>query len=57
MCTFIICLLILILVAELSSNLYWRSPFRSFCDQTQLTEFYILHIENPTKAEKNEMVI
>jgi nonsense-mediated mRNA decay protein 3 len=35
-------------VAELSSSVYWRTPFSSLCNHRQLTEFYVLHIEKAT---------
>lgn len=38
-----------LLVADVSSDVFWRTPFTSLCDHRQLTEFYVLHIEPTTK--------
>ena len=40
-------------VADVSSDVFWRTPFSSLCDHRQLTEFYILHIEPTQPADQS----
>ncbi len=32
--------------AEISSNVFWRTPFSALCNHRQLTEFYVVNIES-----------
>lgn len=50
-------------VADVSSDVFWRTQFSSLCDHRQLTEFYVLHVEptqphgeQPAKANLSEKV-
>lgn len=36
---------IVFLVAELSSTVYWRTPFNAICNPKQLVEYIVMDIE------------
>lgn len=41
---------------ELSSQVYWRMPFISLCEQRQLVEFFVVQIE-PTSIMNNKFLL
>lgn len=43
-----------VLVAEVSSTVYWRFNFQSICNPKQLTEYIVMDIE-PLKHEEKKV--
>lgn len=43
-------------IAEMSAQIYWRNPFPSLSDVTQLVEFIVLDVETTGKVEGNKVL-
>lgn len=41
---------------DLTSQVFWRVPFVSLCEQRQLVEFFVVQIE-PTSVVNNKVVV
>ena len=45
--------ILFVIVADISSSVFWRTPFSSICSPQQLTEFYVLQIEPVVAKDSN----
>ena len=48
-------LAILVLVAELPGNVFWREPFAILCEPKQLVEFVVMDIELVADSDRRHV--
>ena len=46
----------MVTAVDLNSQVFWRMPFVSLCEQQQLVEFFVIQIE-PTSVVNNKVWI